>query len=493
MSFRKAVAWSVMGQILSFVFSFGGSVVVAHYLEPRELGVFAIALATAAILNTLTSFGLHNYVVRAENLTPQTISAAFTLNAIVALLASAALVVVAVVQVTVFQTPDVPRVLFVLAVSPLIGIFEFRPTAMLQREMRFSVLSVVGTLKIIVSTVLVVSLAMLGFSYMSLGYGVVLAACFSALCFNLVARDHIGFSLSLAEFRDMMRFGLSMMSIGGVATLAARLSDIILGNMLGLPALGLYSRATNISNNIFDNLYGAMTRVVFVRLSKEYRETGAIHELYLRSFQAISALMWPLLLGIAILSGPFVALLYGERWLGAAAPLSLLMMAQFVVVCFGMNWELMVLHDESPRLSRIEAVRAVAGLVTFSAGCLFSIAGAAVGRIAEALFGLVLYRPHVDRLARTRPGEMARIYANGAMATAAAVLPSAALMAWYGWSAQTPMSLIIPTVFLGIALWFVVLVRQDHPLIAELDPIRRKLGLGTRVASAHPAGEASPK
>lgn len=492
MSFRKAVAWSLTGQILSFVFSFGGSVIVAHYLEPRELGVFAIALATSAVLNTLTSFGLQNYVVRAEALTPRLLSAAFTLNAIVALIASAALVTVAVVQMQVFGTPDVPRVLLVLAVSPLIGILEFRPTAMLQREMQFSVLSVVGTLRIVVSQATVVTLAILGYSYMSLGYGVVLGSCFSAVCFNVIARRHIGFTVSRAEFRDMLRFGLSMMSIGGVATLAARLSDIILGNMLGLPALGLYSRATNVSNNIFENLYGAMTRVVFVRLSKEYRDTGSIHGLYLRSFQAITALMWPIQLGLAVLAGPFIALLYGERWIEAAAPLSLLMVAQFIVVCFGMNWELMVLHNETMRLSRIEAVRAVAGLVTFGAGCLFSVTGAAVGRIAEALFGFVLYRPHVNRLARTGAGEMAAIYGRGAVATAAAVLPSALLMTWWDWSPRTPLSQIGPAVLLGIALWFVVLVRQDHPLIAELEPLRRKLGLRPRAAAAPAAQDGPP-
>ena len=66
----------------------------------------------------------------------------------------------------------------------------------------------------------------------------------------------------------------------------------------------------------------------------------------------ITALMWPALIGLAILSGPVVLLLYGAKWLPAALPLSALLVAQFIGVSFGMNWETVRANGARPAGSR---------------------------------------------------------------------------------------------------------------------------------------------
>ena len=163
--------------------------------------------------------------------------------------------------------------------------------------------------------------------------------------------------------------------------------------------------------------------------------------------------------------------------MGAASPLSLLMVAQSIILCFGMNWELFIIKNETGRQVRYEAARAVVSVVTFTAGCLFNIAAAAVGRIAEAAFGFMLYRPHINRMAETRPGEFSTIYANSAALTIAAVFPSLALMVSTDWSPRTSPPIIVGSVLLGVLFWLVVLARQKHPLFAELRAVFDKLKL----------------
>ena len=481
MALRQALAWSVSGQFLSFAISFGGSIVVARLLTPHDMGVFAIAMAIIGVLNTFAAFGVNTYVLRAHDLGALTLRSAFTLNAILATVMAAVIFSASLVERHYFDNLPVSRVLAPLALGPLVGILEFRPAVMLQREMNFRVLSLINIGRVVVSTAVVVVLALSGFVYMSLAYSNLVAAIFGAVCVNLIAGRHAGFRLSLFEARKMAVFGLRMMSIGGANTLAARLSDVILGYLLGLDALGLYSRATNVSNQIFDNVYGAITRVLFVKLSTDFRERGVLRDVFLRGFEMITALIWPLLIGLAVLSRPAIYILYGERWLGAATPLSLLLVAQFVVICFGMNWELFVLRDETARQTRFEALRAVVGLITFSIGCFFSISAAAVGRIAEAMFGLALYHPHMNRMAETRPGELARIYRNGAALTVVAVLPSFLLMIATDWSHRTSPLLIAVAVVAGGVLWLAMLLRQHHPLVAEMRAVVRKLSPAQRV------------
>lgn len=475
MALRNALAWSVSGQFLSFAISFSGSMVVARLLTPYDMGVYAIALAIIGVLNTLAAFGVGAYVVRATELTPTTLSSAFTLNAILSLAMATVIFAASVIERTQFGSPAVAQVLVPLALGPLIGILEFRPAVMLQREMNFRVLSLINIVRVIVATLVVIGLAVAGFSYMSLAYSNLVSAVIGVICVNLVAGQHAGFRLSLSEGRKMAMFGLRMMSIGGLNTLAARVSEIVLGNLLGLAALGLYSRAANVSNQIFDNVYGAVTRVLFVKLSADFRERGVLRDVFLRGFEMITALIWPLLIGLAVLSRPAVYILYGERWIEAALPLSLLLVAQFVVISFGMNWELFVLRDETAKQVRFEAVRAVVGVLTFSIGCLFSISTAAVGRIAEAMFGWALYHPHMTRMADAEPGELVRIYGRGLALTVVAALPAFVLMIVTDWSYKTSPLLIASAVLAGMLMWLALLSRLDHPLFGEIRIIVRKM------------------
>jgi O-antigen/teichoic acid export membrane protein len=209
-----------------------------------------------------------------------------------------------------------------------------------------------------------------------------------------------------------------------------------------------------------------MTRTIFIQLAADHRDRVSLRATFLLGLDVVTASIWPILMGIAVLSKPVVYVLLGEKWLGAALPLSLLVTAQFIVLCFGMNWELFVLRGEMGRLVRFECIRAVVGVIGFAVGSLFGVATAAIGRIAEAVFGFALYRPYVSKFAEAQIGEIHRVYYRGAVLTFLAVIPSFVLMVVYDWSHAIPFWLLAAAVTLGVALWTSALIALSHPLCA---------------------------
>lgn len=468
MSVRKSVFWAFIGQFVSFATALGSSIIVAHLLTPREMGIFAVAFATLGVLQMIAAFDMATYVVREKELRAQTLDSAFTVNAVLNIGLAVATYILSFAGAAFLHEPAVADALQLLALGPLIAMFEFRPSAMLQRAMQFKRISAITTGKTVAGAVVTVSAAWTGHSYMSLAYGNLAYAAFGVIAFNLLGRQHVSIRLSSADWRAMGTFGIRMMSISGLANLVVRLSDIVLGRMLGLAALGLYSRATSISNLIFQNIYGTATKVVFVQLARDYRERGVLRDTFLRGIQMITAVMWPLLIGLAVLAKPVILVMFGAQWLPAAVPMALLMLAQFVILCFGMNWELFVLRDETALQTRYEAIRAVISLVLFVIGCAISIEAAAASRVAEALVGLALYLPHMNRMAGTTTADLAKVYGQSAILTVAGVLPSALLMAAHRWSAETSLTLIGMNVAIGILLWLVTLSVLRHPLFEEI-------------------------
>ncbi|MBO9622441.1 MAG: oligosaccharide flippase family protein [Sphingomonas sp.] len=484
MSVRRSVTWSFAGQIVSSALLFLMAMAVARLLTPAEMGVFALGFATAGLINILAAVGTSAYVVREAELSSGQIDTAFTVSAILYCGLSLVIFAASFAAAAMVHEPGVGAVLRFLALRPLLLIVEFRPGALLQREMKFRPIALILVASAATNLLVTVGSAVSGASYMSMAYGTLAAGAVSALGYCIAGARHVRLRFSLSHWRTLTAFGLRLLTISGIAALVHRMSEIIMGRLLGLPALGIFTRATQIWDLIYFNLYGSVTRVIFSQLSKDYRERGDIKTTYIRGMEMLTALIWPAALGLSVLSKPAVLILFGSQWLAAAPALSLLMIALFVAVGFGMNWELFVLKDEMARQTRLEILRAVGSLGAFTAGCMFGITAAAAGRIVDCVIGFALYSPHILRLSGATAGELFRAFATSLLISLGAILPSLLLMIGNDWSASVPIAHVLGSVVAGMCVWGALVFLLRHPW---RDEILRVIAL-VRLRLGHPGG-----
>ncbi|KQU45998.1 hypothetical protein ASG67_15445 [Sphingomonas sp. Leaf339] len=476
---RRAFLWTILAQFLSFGISFAAMIVLTRLLTPREMGIYAVAFAAYGAFQVIATFGVGNFIVRAVDPDDDVLATAFTVNAILNVALSTVTIAISSSAGRFLGDPAVAQVLRLLAVAPLIAVFDLRPSSMLQRTMQFQRISIITVSQTITSAMATVGAALAGASYMSAGYGAIAYALTGSLGYSLLGRQYVGMRFALRDWRTMVIFGLRMMSIGGISALAARFSDIIIGRMLGLAALGLFSRASSINMMLFQNVYGAATRVIFAKLSQVHRDTGELHDTYLRAMRTISGIMGPILIGLAVLAKPAILLLYGERWLGAATPLSLLLIAQFITLRFAMHWELFVIKDELRVQTTIEAIRSTFSVISRAVGSLFNLVGAAAASIVDALLALVLYGRQINRMIGATEWELTKISVETAALAALAAAPSIIVMIRYDWAANAPLAPIAASITIGIALWLAGIAWLRHPLFDELrlgvTTLRRRL------------------
>ena len=465
---RKALFWSFTGNGATMLVTFAGSIVIARLLTPREMGIYAVAMATIGIVQLFTAFGVGSYVIRETDLTPRKLDAAFTVNLVLSIALAAAIFLLGRFGAFLLSEPSIASVLQLLAITPILGALGFRPSAMLQRQLQFRGASIIGVICTIITTVGTIVAALLGASYMSPAYGSLVSSIVGTVLITAIGREHFGLRLSIYEWRKITSFGVRIMSISGVSNAAFRLSDIVIGHSLGLAALGLYSRATNLSNMIFGNIYAPLTRVVFSQLSGAQRDGDRVTEVFLRGFRIIVAFVGPIMLGVAVLANPLILLIYGEQWTGAALPLSLILVGQFISLTFAMNWELFVVRDELKIQTRLEITRSVFMVASKAIGGMFSLVAAAATTIVDAFFSLALYGRHMPRLARVRQRRLLVIYGESLLLSLTAVLPCLVIMIAHGFSDRTPFLQIMPAMTLGVLGWLALLYRLDHPLWEEI-------------------------
>lgn len=490
MSVRRSLAWLMISQGGFFVLQFGGAVVLARLLTPYDMGIYAAAAAIIGILTILQAFGLTLLIIREPELDPDLLASAFTINALLAVLLALAIVGLSALGGAFLREPGVERVMLALAPLPLIGIFEFLPATLLERRSQFRVIALVNLMRAAVTTSVAVGLAFAGFSYMSIAWGSISAAVAGAIAFMIAGRQHVSFRVGLAAWRRVLRFGLQQLAIQGVNAVSGRAAEFLLGRLLGLSALGLYGRASNLNNIIWLNIHLAVGRVMLVALAEQRRQGIALRDGYLHIVELSTALLWPCFAGLAILAGPLISIVYGSAWVAAAPPLAALAVSAIVLITMPMTWELFVICHETDRQARFEFVRTGVGLVLFIAGCLVSLTGAAIGRLGETLVSVFIYRPHIERMTATRLADYIPIYRRSAILTTVACGPALVLMIAYGWSPHVPFALVAAVVAAGVAAWLGAVFLTDHALLDELRRIvakgRQMAGLTPDATAGHP-------
>jgi len=452
-----------------FVVKFVSSVIIARLLSPFEVGVFVIAMSICGILGIIQSLGLTAFIVRETNLPERLKETTFTISLLINLAVAAAIVLCSLAGGVLYQQAGVAKVLAVLALIPLLGIVEFLPAAMIERSANFKLIAGIGLGRSLLAQGLTVVLAFRGFSSISFAYGQLAGALFGVLAYNVVGRSEIRLRLQLADWRRVAAFGVQMLTIGGANAIAARVAEILLARIAGLQALGLFSRAANVNNLAWENIHAVAARVLLVRLASLQKAGVPMRDYYLRVVEVLTAVLWPAFIGLAVVAGPFIYTVYGQRWVPAASPLVYLALSSAVWATLTMSWELFVVCGETRRQTRIELIRAAVGTGLFASGAVFAgLTGAAAGRLGDALFTVFIYRRPLERMSATTMSDVYPIYLRSAVLAAVAVAPVALVMLNYHGAATAPFGQVSAAVAVGIALWAATLMLTHHPLALEL-------------------------
>lgn len=468
MSVRRSLAWTYLAQALSFFVTFGSTVVVAHLVSPRDFGIFAMATAATTIINVFMQFGLAKYLMREADPGRDMLRAVFTVNVIMSLGYSGAILLGALSAGQLFGSAEVGQFLLVFAIFPIFAMMEFIPAALCAREMKFGVIAALAVVRAVVMAAVTLALAFSGFAYMSFAWAQVAAWIATSVCFNIIVWRPDVWRLRFNGMQSILQFGAQMIGISGVTQLGTRAGEMFLGSTLGLASLGLYARASSLPTTLHGTIYAAGSNVIFSRLSRDLRETGAFHLTYVRFMRLLLGLLWPMLFGLAVLAGPIIHNLYGPKWQAAATPLSLLTIATAITVGIGMTAELFILRHQTGRQVRIEGLRAVAGFVMFACGVMISLSAAALAKVAEALVAAMLYRLAMIEMLDGPAGELRRVYVEGLSLSAAATLPSFIAMCWTGWSEKVSLGILAFSIIVGGLLWLALLFRLRHPIAAEM-------------------------
>jgi Membrane protein involved in the export of O-antigen and teichoic acid len=363
----------------NFLLRLGSVMALSRMLGPTDFGLVGMVTAFTGVLDLFRDFGLSTATVQREKVTDEQVSTLFWINVLVGAVLAVFAVVFAPAVVRLYHEPRLLGITMVLSLGFLFNALGVQHSALLKRQLRFTALSVINITALVVSTVVAMSLAGLGFGYWAL----------VAMALTLPLGTTVGVWIASAwipgrprhaeEILSLVRFGGTLTLNGLVTYVAYNMEKVLLGRFWGAEVIGLYGRAYQLINIPTNNLNQAVGEVAFSALSRVQADRPRFRNYFLKGYSLVLAMTIPITIMCAFFADDIILILLGPKW-GATAPIFRLLAPTILILAIinPLAWVMFALGMVQRSL-KTALVLAPVVMVGYLAGLPYGPKGVALG------------------------------------------------------------------------------------------------------------------
>lgn len=325
--FVKSAFSGVVQLLGSQVLRLAGNLILTRLLVPEVFGLMAIINIALMGVALLSDLGVGASIIqRREHPSLTFLRTAWTIQTIRALLLWIITAAVAYPLSRFYGEPTLLWLLPVVATTQIISGFESTAVHLCQRELRHGIIAKLELSTAFLGTVISVAIAFFHPSVWALVIGGMLSALYrTTMSYFLPGQIRHRFHFNRDAARELIHFGKWLLVASAFSFLASEGDRIILGKVLTLSQLGIYTVAFFFSQAVAQLIRGVAQRTLFPILSRLRDEDSEVqrHEFfrYHRIFLAASFLP----ITVFLLAGPLIIeFFYDDRYLAAGTLLQIL-------------------------------------------------------------------------------------------------------------------------------------------------------------------------
>ena len=476
--------WKVVAELLVQSTRILVLLLLARLLSPREFGIAGEVLAFSVFVPILSDLALGAALIHRQDITEADRSTVFW--ATVALGGSFMTLGIGLSwPLAAFFGEDALQPLFaVFSISFLVASLGATPMALLTRSMNFRALE----LRIITSTLggaaVAVVVALLGGGAWALVSQALTTSTLSAILLWAQCPWRPQRQFSLDSLRRLGSYSGSVFGAHFLLQLGPSLQNLMIGRLLGAPALGTFVVAQNIVLLPFNRIAAPIQEVLFPAFSRLQDEPQTIAAAWQRVTRVVGAVAIGSLTGLAIVADDFVHAVLGDRWEGAIPLLRILAIMGVVQALQRLNLSILQARGRTRSLLPLSVLAVVAVVLAV----LLGDRGDSIEQVAVwlAIFSslvqlafMAVTAAAVETTLRESLRPLTRItVAAFVMACAVAAVHEA--IAGLG----SPVARLLLEVAVGAATFLPAVALLDAEAVAEVRALRRRLG-GFRSAPPH--------
>jgi len=358
-------------QILVFL----SSIVLSRLLLPEEYGFVALITVFTGFVTIFSDAGLSFAIIRSDY--GYTFHRAVTNLAFYIGLFLFLLMVILAYPIAYFYEDNAlifPTIL--LSTIFILGAITIVPGAILTKRLDFNYIGKIRLISNLISIILMIAFAFLGFSYWSLIIPNLVLQLLQFIWFEHKVK--IGFRLyplhySILAYRKTKSLMKNLSGFNLVNYWARNSDNLIIGKYYSTYDLGIYSRAYKLLQLALSLISGLFGTVLYPSLKKFKSEGGNVNEEYSNILGIISIINFPVGAILILIPNFFVRILWGENWLMVADLLpyfGILIIFQTIISTIG---HIYILEEKEKAFMQIGIITAIIMVISIVIGAFFSV------------------------------------------------------------------------------------------------------------------------
>lgn len=316
--------WSALSQFGRQGLGFVVTAILARLLSPDAYGLLGMALVVTGFVHIFKDLGTSSALVQRKELSDELTSSVFWLNVLFGLLSTGIVLLIAPWVALFYREAQVIPVLRVLSLSFAVSALSITQQALLTRQMAFDKLARIELVSSAAGAVVGIGMAGSGMGVWSLVGQALCQSVTTTILLWIASAWRPQLRLDLGEVRSVASYSLNLSGFNIFNYFVRNADNILIGRYLGATPLGYYSLAYRLMLYPLSNVSNVLGRVVFPAFVQIQDDDVRFRRVYLRLCASISAITFPMMLGLLAVATPLVAAVLGPRWMPVATLLTIL-------------------------------------------------------------------------------------------------------------------------------------------------------------------------
>jgi PST family polysaccharide transporter len=362
----------VAGRGVNVLVQLASTILLARILSPHDFGLVAMVTALVMFAPILVDLGTTDASVQKAHITHQEISALFWLNVTIGTLLTILFAASSGLIGSFFGEPSLNGIALILSLTFVMTALPVQHYALMRRAMEFRRIAIIDLSANLISSIVSVTLALMGWGYWALVAKPILQVALTAFgawlsCPWLPGRPHLS-----SETKELVGFGLGVTGFTVMDTLSRSADRIALGYFNGAGSLGYFQNAYLLYMNMLNIVTEPPHNIGVSSLTKLRDNMAELKRSWSAALSSMTFFCAPAFAVLAVTGQDFAVLLLGQKW-APAGPLLCVFAIRGIANCVErtMGW-LHVVAGRADRWSRWGVFSAVFHLFALAAGfCLF--------------------------------------------------------------------------------------------------------------------------
>jgi O-antigen/teichoic acid export membrane protein len=320
----RAFLWVSSTKVVSQVFTWVVTIVLARLLLPADFGLIALASFFIHFLEFINDLGVAKAIIQKKDLDEDDLHSTFWLSILLGLILYLFIFFSAPVIGGFFNSEKLPVVLRVLGINFLIFTLNIIPYNLLAKELAFKKRTSAELVSVITGGIVSITLAVSGYGVWSLVWGSLLQHLVLTVLIIYFCPWKPRFVFVLSKAKQVLNFGIPVACSRVLWYFYTNSDYLMVGKMLGDKSLGHYSMAFRLSTLPVHKITSVIDKVSFPVFSRLQDDKKNLRRYFLKMTKFVSLITFPLLVGLFWISESLIKVVLTEKWMPMLIPFKIL-------------------------------------------------------------------------------------------------------------------------------------------------------------------------